>query len=130
MKHDAMLDMLIAKSVNMLAPWYLISSYLYYHRDAPILSDGRYDQLCQQLNERWDEIEHRHKHLIERDWLPAGTCLLPLEAYPKITIGAACQLAGIEWPKIAPAPPPPPKKPTFVIKKKVKRMVFGRGAKP
>lgn len=82
---------------NLLVPRYLMASYAYYIRDASIMSDGDYDDLCARLDRQWDRVEHRHKHLIDRDWLAAGTCFLRREQYPTITKSAACGLADIPF---------------------------------
>lgn len=58
---------------NMLVPWYLMSSLAYYEWDSPFLTDGCYDWICQELGRLWDQIEHRHKHLISPEALSAGT---------------------------------------------------------
>lgn len=82
---------------NLMVPFYLMASYTYYIRDASIMSDGDYDSLCARLDRQWDRVEHRHKHLIDRDWLSAGTCFLRREQYPTITKSAACGLADIAF---------------------------------
>ena len=82
---------------NLLVPWYLMASYAYYIRDTSIMSDGEYDSLCARLDRQWDCVEHRHKNLIDRDWLLAGTCFLRREQYPTITKSAACGLADIAF---------------------------------
>ena len=58
---------------NMLVPYYLMHSYLYYTLGEPIIDDTEYDGICSELKERWDEVEHYHKHLIEKEALDAGT---------------------------------------------------------
>ena len=58
---------------NMLVPYYLMHSYLYYIEDSPIVSDGEFDHICKMLLEKWDKIKHFHKHLINKDDLIAGT---------------------------------------------------------
>lgn len=80
---------------NMLVPFYLMASYAYYVLDRPILDDGDYDQLCQRLDDQWDEIEHRDKAWIARDDLAAGTRLSTL--YPSMAKGAASSLAGVPY---------------------------------
>jgi len=93
-----MLDLQKAKANrNLMVPFYLMASYTYYIRDASIMSDGEYDSLCARLDRQWDRVEHRHKHLIDRDWLSAGTCFLRREQYPTITKSAACDLADIPF---------------------------------
>mgnify|MGYP003679391567 CR=1 FL=1 len=58
---------------NMLVPYYLMHSYLYYEMNEPIISDTEYDELCRELKEKWDSVEHFHKHLIDVQSLGAGT---------------------------------------------------------
>lgn len=57
----------------MLVPYYLMHSYLYYEMDEPIISDIEYDELCRELKEKWDSVEHFHKHLVDVHSLGAGT---------------------------------------------------------
>lgn len=61
----------------------LMASLAYYHLDISILSDSRYDQLCRQLYDEWDTVEHYHKPLIQREDLKAGSLYaLALHEYP------------------------------------------------
>ncbi|WP_287799783.1 DNA ligase LigA-related protein [Acidiphilium sp.] len=90
--HDAYAENCIAESVNMLVPWYLVASYAYYHLDNPVLSDGCFDRLCQRFAEAWDQVEHPHKHLVDRESLAAGTCLLAEDKFPEIVKGAVRHL--------------------------------------
>lgn len=105
----------VANSRNSLIPYYLMASYAYYHRDTPFLDDATFDQLCKDLDAEFDGLDHMHKHLVDRDALKAGTCLLERKAFPTICKSAACKLAGLPWDpadnpgvviNIAPAPPP------------------------
>ena len=57
----------------MLVPYYLMHSYLYYVMNEPIISDIEYDELCKELKDKWNSIEHYHKHLIDKQSLGAGT---------------------------------------------------------
>ena len=57
----------------MLVPYYLMYSYLYYEKDSPIISDAEYDTICKRLHDEWDNIEHYHKHIINKEHLVAGT---------------------------------------------------------
>ncbi len=50
-----------------------MSSYLYYHADAQVLSDADYNEICKRLLFEWDNISHPHKKLITRSDLEAGT---------------------------------------------------------
>lgn len=61
-------------------------SYAYYICDAPVISDGLFDKICVDLLKKWDSITHRHKDLITKADLRAGTCLI--SKYPGIVIGA------------------------------------------
>ena len=76
-------------NINMCVPWYLMAAYAYYVEDDPILSDSRFDRLARFMLERWDEIEHFHKHLITIRDLEAGTYL---GEYPSRVAGAVKQL--------------------------------------
>ena len=57
----------------MLVSYYLMHSYLYYVMNEPIISDMEYDELCKELKDKWDSVEHYHKHLIDKQSLGAGT---------------------------------------------------------
>jgi len=58
---------------NMLVPYYLMHSYLYYVMNEPIIEGTEYDEICRELKEKWDSVEHYHKHLIDKQSLGAGT---------------------------------------------------------
>lgn len=66
----------LMKNPNSLVPAYLTASYLYYNypEEDPIMSDELYDWVCKELMTNWDKTEHRHKEIIDRDDLSAGTC--------------------------------------------------------
>lgn len=66
---------LFAKNINMMVPWYLMAAYAYYKEDNPIFSDSFFDEMAKTMLAKWDEIEHFHKHLINKDDLAAGTYL-------------------------------------------------------
>lgn len=61
------------KNCNMLVPYYLMANHAYYELDNPIMSDAEYDEICQLLLERWDDIKHWHKGLLDKESLIAGT---------------------------------------------------------
>ena len=65
--------MIYKTNPNMLVPYYLMHSYLYYVMNEPIISDMEYDELCKELKDKWDSVEHYHKHLIDKQSLGAGT---------------------------------------------------------
>jgi hypothetical protein len=94
MTHDDAAKAAIQDSINLNVPWYLMASYLYYHRDFSLISDSLFDQICLTLDHRWDEIIHAHKHVIDRQDLAAGSCFLGLDAFPSITRSTAEMLAG------------------------------------
>jgi NAD-dependent DNA ligase len=58
---------------NMLIPYYLMYSYLYYEKDESIISDDEYDRICKTLYELYPVLEHPHKHMVDRDALMSGT---------------------------------------------------------
>lgn len=87
----------LAKSRNMLVPWYLMASYGYYIRDASLLPDSTFDALCEQMLDEWPKLTHMHKHLVDPAWLSAGTCFLTDEQYPLMCKSAACGLLGIPF---------------------------------
>ena len=57
----------------MLVPYYLMYSYAYYKEGESLIEDAQFDQMCKDLIDNWDKIEHYHKHLIDLDSLRAGT---------------------------------------------------------
>ena len=61
------------KNPNMLVPYYLMFSYLYYKQNISLIDDAEYDTLCKTLLDKFDDIKHFHKHLINKDALtPPG----------------------------------------------------------
>ncbi|UIY29193.1 hypothetical protein LZK73_21915 [Neorhizobium galegae] len=83
---------LVGQSPNLMVPWYLMTSWLYYHNDISLLPDEDYDRLCKKLLEGLHGIEHWHKHLVDEDALKAGTGYA-IASYPGITTSAAFRLA-------------------------------------
>ena len=61
------------KNPNMLVPYYLMFSYLYYKKDISLIDDTEYDNLCKTLFDKFEEVKHFHKHLIKKENLTAGT---------------------------------------------------------
>lgn len=81
---------------NLCVPWYLMSSYLYYHRPdlAAILTDDDYDRLCRVFRDNWTNIKHRHKSLVRLKHLTAGTgYYIPEHKYPAMVRHAAMMLS-------------------------------------
>lgn len=58
---------------NLLVPFFLSLSWLYYEKDESLVPDALYDEMGERLLAEWDKIEHWHKHLIDREALKAGT---------------------------------------------------------
>lgn len=91
MIHDHTAKQLISRNSNLMVPWYLMASFTYEHLNDIILTDGFYDNLCKELYDKWDDIEHRHKGCIDKEALLAGTgCMI--KEYPEITKSAAKRL--------------------------------------
>lgn len=76
---------IFAKNINMMVPYYLMASYAYYTEDDPIFTDGFYDNLAKTILTQWDNITHRHRDVIDKDALEAGSFL---GEYPSIIEGA------------------------------------------
>lgn len=84
---------LIDRDPNLLVPWYLMCSFLYYHEDEAIISDGLYDEICQRLDREWRKVDHPHKRLVKRKDLKAGTGFtLKRRDLPMRTVSAALLL--------------------------------------
>jgi len=85
-----------------LVPWYLICGYAYEALDEQLVSDALFDRLCRALDDTWDQVEHRHKHLVDRASLSASTCgYLTDGRAPSIAVSAATRWAYGLWPKAA-----------------------------
>ena len=58
---------------NMLIPYYLMFSYLYYEKNISLIDDAEFDGMCKTLLEKLDTLTHMHKHLVKKESLTAGT---------------------------------------------------------
>ena len=58
---------------NMLIPYYLMFSYLYYEKNISLIDDAEFDGMCKTLLDKLDTLSHMHKHLIKKESLTAGT---------------------------------------------------------
>tara|TARA_Y100000004_G_scaffold180707_1_gene225607 strand:+ start:402 stop:671 length:270 start_codon:yes stop_codon:yes gene_type:complete len=58
---------------NMLIPYYLMFSYLYYEKNISLIDDNEFDQMCKTLLDKLDSLTHMHKHLVKKESLTAGT---------------------------------------------------------
>lgn len=80
----------VDENPNMLIPWYLMASYLYYIHDESLLSDEVYDEVCARLSYLFKTLTHVHKHKIDSGALKAGTAFhMKEEDYPTIVKSAA-----------------------------------------
>ena len=58
---------------NMLIPYYLMFSYLYYEKNISLIDDAEFDGMCKTLLDKSDTLTHMHKHLVKKESLTAGT---------------------------------------------------------
>ena len=58
---------------NMLIPYYLMFSNLYYEKNINLIEDAEFDQMCKTLLDKYDGLTHMHKHLVKKESLTAGT---------------------------------------------------------
>lgn len=73
-----------------------MASYLYYIHDKSLLDDHVYDKLSKKVLSGWDDFEHRHKRLISKSDLDAGTLFsLRNDHYPLIVRSASQRLYGV-----------------------------------
>ena len=69
---------------------FLMCSYAYYLRYTSLIEDTEYDKIARRLHDHWDEFEHQHKHLVDRDDLKAGTLYkMRYDDYPEMVKQAA-----------------------------------------
>ena len=82
---------IVGSNVNMCVPWYIMAAYAYYVEDNPLLEDHTFDHLATKILNHWEDIEHFHKHFLNKDMLTAGTYL---GEYPSRVKGAVAELRG------------------------------------
>jgi hypothetical protein len=80
----------LAKSPNMLVPWYLMGAYAYQVLDETLISDGLYDKITVDLLAKWATLTHPHKDVIDHAALVTGTSsyLATAADYPARVRGA------------------------------------------
>lgn len=84
----------VTKNRNLSIPWFLMTSYLYYHHDMTIVTDASFDSLVRLMIAEWPNIEHRHKQLVTPEMLGAGTAFNLRDGdYPTIAKSAAWAIA-------------------------------------
>ena len=71
------------ESINNLVTDWLIHSYLYYVLGQSVITDGEFDYIAEQIKKNWSKIEHRHKYLLDKDFLKSAY-YLPKSKYPEI----------------------------------------------
>lgn len=57
---------------DQLIPFYLMSCYLYYECDSPVLTDAEFDALAARLRTEWPYLKHQHKRLLKLDEIGTG----------------------------------------------------------
>ena len=87
---------IILENPNMLVPHYLMHSYLYYEKSVSVISDGLFDEICRRLDREWDQIEHWHKPLVDRDLLSASTGFHLYHKLP-VRVRRAAVALYLEW---------------------------------
>ena len=90
---DKICKVFVDSNINLIVPWYLMSSYMYYIQFDPIISDAMYDELAVKFLKNYDTIKHRHKKLVTYGDLRAGSLLLA--KYPTVIVREAIALANM-----------------------------------
>lgn len=67
------LDLLFGEIKHNYVAKFLVTSYAYYYLNFSIISDEEFDEICQYIHFNFDEIEHPHKYLLDKESLKAGT---------------------------------------------------------
>lgn len=92
-RYDAIARQYCGDNPNMLVPYWLMAAFMYEVENDPFLSDGCFDWMSAELLAKWDQVEHRHKRLIDREALRAGTGLAAdLQNLPTLVKDAARHL--------------------------------------
>jgi hypothetical protein len=73
---------------GVLVGMYLVHSYIYYKLNENIIDDHLYDELAATIGFYWDELDHRHKPVIDRGMLENGGSGFYIE-YPTPVEGSA-----------------------------------------
>jgi NAD-dependent DNA ligase len=60
-----------------------MASFAYYFLNESLITDALYDEIYQWLEKNIEQIDHVHKHLIEKDMFSIGSAYY-LREYPKI----------------------------------------------
>lgn len=83
---------IVLANSSMAVPWYLMACVAYEKFDEPIISDGMFDWLSRYMADHWDEIKHRHKHLIampeDRSRFKGSATTIVIDTLPGLVMGA------------------------------------------
>jgi len=90
---DGLCRAVLARHKNALVSWWLMAGYMYEVHDLPLISDGLFDEMSRGIAERYDEIDHPQKHLIDREFTKSASGV----KFPLSTRCAAQVLARQEW---------------------------------
>jgi hypothetical protein len=60
---------------NMLIPWWIMAAYAYEVEDDPIISDALFDEIAVRIKNEWDDIDHWHKPLLDRDMVKSAIAI-------------------------------------------------------
>jgi len=75
----------------MLIPWWLISSYAYYHLNISLITDYAFDFIGATIKKKYNQITHRHKYLVDIRSTQSAFYLAE-QHYPMMVKGAATYL--------------------------------------
>ena len=90
---DGLCRAVLGRHKNALVSWWLMAGYMYEVHDLPLISDGLFDEMSRGIAERYDEIDHPQKHLIDREFTKSASGV----KFPLSTRCAAQVLARQEW---------------------------------
>ena len=90
---DGLCRAVLARHKNALVSWWLMAGHMYEVHDLPLISDGLFDEMSRGIAERYDEIDHPQKHLIDREFTKSASGV----KFPLSTRCAAQVLARQEW---------------------------------
>jgi len=85
-------EMMVPANINQALSWYLMSCYLYYSKNEPVLVDTEYDSLCNYILENWGELKksnHPHKRRVTKQGLTTSGF--------KVRIPKIAKMASREW---------------------------------
>lgn len=70
-------------SLGKCVSWYLVHSYLYYVIHRSVIEDATFDAICRRLYNEFENVEHHHGYLLDKEALRAGTAFhLKAKDYP------------------------------------------------